>query len=66
MPFGTYSIGSKSLNRWNRNEQHMRIDMKMMPYLSMSYNLQWGRQKRGVEKLTNADANAAQSKAAGR
>ncbi len=65
MPFGKYDQGSKSLSRWNRNEQHMRLDMRM-PYINISYNLQWGRQKRGAEKLINADANADRSTAGGR
>lgn len=65
MPFGKYDQGSKSLSRWNRNEQHMRLDMRM-PYLSVSYNLQWGRQKRGAQKLVNSEANADRSTAGGR
>lgn len=65
MPFGKYDQGSKSLNKWNRNEQHMRLDMRM-PYISISYNLQWGRQKRGAQKLMEVDANADRSTAGGR
>lgn len=65
MPFGKYDQGSKMLSKWNTNEQHMRLDMRM-PYLSVNYNLQWGRQKRGARKLINADANVDQSTAGGR
>ena len=65
MPFGQYDQGSKQLSKWNRNEQHMRINMRM-PYVSISYNLQWGHQKRGANKLTNIDANADRSTAGGR
>lgn len=65
MPFGKYDQGSKSLSKWNRNEQHMRLDMRM-PYISVSYNLQWGRQKRGADKLINIDASADRSTAGGR
>ena len=65
MPFGQYDQGSLSLSKWNRNEQHMRMNMRM-PYLSVSYNVQWGRQKRGAEKLVDADANADRSTAGGR
>ena len=65
MPFGKYDQGSRSLSRWNRNEQHMRLDMRM-PYISVSYNLQWGRQKRGVRKLVNSDAKTDASTAGGR
>lgn len=60
MPFGRYDQGSRSLSRWNRNEQHTRLDMRM-PYISINYNLQWGRQKRSANKLINADANADKS-----
>lgn len=65
MPFGRYDQGSKMLNRWNSNEQHLRADLRM-PYVSISYNLQWGRQKRGASKLVNADTAVDTSTAAGR
>lgn len=65
MPFGKYDQGSKSLSKWNRNEQHMRIDMRM-PFVTIAWNLQWGRQKRGVQKIINADANTDRSTAGGR
>ncbi len=65
MPFGKYDQGSKSLCRWNTNEQHMRLDMRM-PYISVSYNLQWGRQKSGARKLVDIDADADHSTAGGR
>lgn len=65
MPFGKYDQGSKMLSKWNRNEQHMRLDMRM-PYVSVSYNLQWGRQKRGANKLINADASVDHSTTGGR
>ncbi|MDE6271183.1 MAG: hypothetical protein K2M12_10080, partial [Muribaculaceae bacterium] len=65
MPFGKYDQGSKSLSRWNRNEQHMRLNMRM-PYISVSYSLQWGRQKRGAQKLVNISADADRSTAGGR
>jgi len=65
MPFGKYDQGSKMLSKWNTNEQHMRLDMRM-PYISISYNLQWGYQKRGVQKRINADAGVDTSTAGGR
>lgn len=65
MPFGKYDQGSKSLSKWNRNEQHMRLNMRM-PYVSVSYNLQWGRQKHGAEKLIDIDAGTDRSTAGGR
>ena len=65
MPFGKYDRGSKSLSKWYKNEQHTRMDMRM-PYIQISYNLQWGRQKRGVQKLINSDANVDKSTPGGR
>lgn len=60
MPFGRYDQGSKSLSQWNSNEQHMRLDMRI-PYISISYNLQWGHQKRDAQKLLETVATADQS-----
>ncbi|MDE6541316.1 MAG: outer membrane beta-barrel family protein [Muribaculaceae bacterium] len=65
MPFGKYDQGSMSLSKWNRNEQHMRIDMRM-PYITVNYNLQWGRQKQGAHKLVDVSADADRSTAGGR
>ncbi len=65
MPFGKYDQGSKMLSKWNTNEQHMRLDMRM-PYISISYNLQWGHQKRSAQKRINADADVDSSTAGGR
>ncbi len=65
LPFGEYDQGSRSLSKWNTNEMHTRLDMRM-PYISISYNLQWGRQKRGAQKLVEVDANADRSSAGGR
>ncbi len=60
MPFDKYDRGSQSLSHWNRNEQHVRLEMRI-PYIAVSYNLQWGRQKRRSGKLVNADANVEHS-----
>ena len=65
MPLGKYDKGSKSLSKWYMNEQHTRMDMRM-PYIQISYNLQWGRQKRDVQKLINTDANVDKSTTGGR
>ncbi len=65
MPFGRYDRGSKSLSKWNMNEQHIRLDMRI-PYIQISYNLQWGRQKQGVGKLRSTSADTDKSAAAGR
>lgn len=65
IPFGKYDQGSKQLNQYNSNVKHMRVDLRI-PYISVSYNLQWGRQKRGAQKLIDVDANANRSTAGGR
>lgn len=65
MPFGEYDRGNKSLSKWNRNEQHNRINFRM-PYLTISYNLQWGRQKHRTQKLVDVNADAERSTAGGR
>lgn len=65
MPFGKYDQGSRSLSKWNTNEQHMRLDM-CMPFVTVAWNLQWGHQKRDVQKIINADANTDRSTAGGR
>lgn len=65
MPFGKYDQGSKMISKWNTNEQHMRLDMRM-PYIKISYNVNWGHQKRGANKIINADANVDTSTTGGR
>ena len=65
MPFGKYDLGSKSLSKWYKNEQHTRMDMRMA-YIQISYNLQWGRQKRGVQKLINSEVEVDKSTTGGR
>ena len=65
-PFNKYDQGSRLLNHYNTNEKHMRLDLASMPFIQISYNLQWGRQKRGVDKRVNADTSVEQSKAGSR
>jgi hypothetical protein len=65
-PFNKYDTGNQSLNRYNRNTTHLRLDMSSMPIVSISYNLQWGHQKRGVSKMVDADAHVETSSAGGR
>lgn len=65
MPFGKYDQGSRLLNQYNSNVKHMRVNLRI-PYVSVSYNLQWGRQKRVAQKLIDIDANADRTIAGGR
>jgi hypothetical protein len=65
-PFTKYDSGSKSVNRYNSNLFHRRLDMSQMPFVQITYNIQWGRQKRDVQKIVSADANVDTSSAAHR
>lgn len=65
-PFTKYDRGSRSLNKYNTNLMHIRTDIVPMPLLQIGYNLQWGRQKRGVDKMVNVDANVNRTSAAGK
>jgi hypothetical protein len=65
-PFTKYDSGSKSVNRYNSNLYHRRLDMSQMPFVQITYNIQWGRQKRDVQKIVSADANVDTSSAVGR
>ena len=67
MPFGRYSQGSESLNRYNYNHYTMRTrSIECTPLLKVSYNFNWGHQKRGVDKLINSDSSVQQSTPAAR
>jgi hypothetical protein len=65
-PFNKYDSGSESLNRYNVNTTHLRLDISVWPIVHISYNLQWGRQKRGVNKIVDADVRVDSSSAGGR
>ncbi|MDO4320120.1 MAG: outer membrane beta-barrel protein [Bacteroidales bacterium] len=65
-PFTRYDRTLVSLNRYNTSETHLRLDMAPMPMIRISCNLQWGRQKRGADKIVNADVEVDRSTAGGR
>lgn len=65
LPFGKYDQGSVSLSKWNTNERHMRTDFRI-PYIGISYNLQWGHQRRKASKRISVGGDADQSTAGGR
>jgi hypothetical protein len=65
-PFNKYDSGSESLNRYNVNTTHLRLDISVWPIVHISYNLQWGRQKRGMNKIVDADVRVDSSSAGGR
>lgn len=60
MPFSAYDQGSKMLSKWNTNEFHLRLDFHMIG-LVVNYNIHWGKQKRQVDKLIDADAEVDKS-----
>jgi hypothetical protein len=45
---------------------NMRLDMDSMPFVKVTYNLQWGRQKSGVQKMVNVDSQVDTSSAGGK
>jgi hypothetical protein len=65
-PFTKYDSGFRSVSKYNTNLQHSRLDMSPLPIVQIKYNLQWGRQKRGIEKMVDADASVSTSSAGGR
>ena len=65
-PFTKYDRKSCLYNQYYSNEKHKRISMSSMPLLKVAYNLQWGRQKQGVNKRVNADSSVEQSTAGSR
>lgn len=67
MPFGKYSQEEKNLNKYISSHTIVRTDfLERTAFIQIGYNLSWGRQRRGVEKLTSSDASAQSSSAAGR
>lgn len=67
MPFARYSYGSQLLSAYNSNKYTMRgKNIEKMPVLKISYNLQWGKQKRRATRLIDGDADVQTSKAAAR
>ena len=65
IPFGKYDSGSLNLSKWNTSVSHTHMVFRM-PYISINYNLQWGRQKRKANKLINVGGDADKSTAGGR
>lgn len=65
-PFTKYDQGSELVNRYNSNEYHMRLNMSPMYIVRASYNIHWGHQKQGVNKIVDAEAKAESSSVGGR
>lgn len=66
-PFNKYDRGSRVLSHYYSNEKHVRSNtMHAMPFLQLSYNLQWGRQKRGVNKRVKSESSIDESKTSSR
>jgi hypothetical protein len=65
-PFTKYDMGSKLLNRYNTNSKHVRLDMAPMPVLQLTYNLQWGHQKRNASRLVESNSSVDKSSVGGR
>ncbi len=65
-PFTKYDQGARSFDPSHTYEKHIRMNDYPKYYLSISYNLQWGRQRRDARKIINADGEVTKSSAAGR
>lgn len=67
MPFTRYSISSKSLNRYNKNQNILRSNhFDKMPFIRLAYNFSWGKQRKAAKKLIESSDDIDQVKAAGR
>lgn len=65
-PFTKYDQGARSYDPNHPYEKHIRMTGYPKAYLSISYNLQWGRQRRDARKIVNADGEVTKSSAVGR
>lgn len=65
-PFTRYDQGARSRDPYHTCEKHIRMNGYPKPYITVSYNLQWGRQRRDARKIVNADGEVTKSAAAGR
>ncbi len=67
LPFGHYTQWAIQLNRYAWYEQCMRTKaLERTIFVSVGYNITWGKQRRGVRKLVNANVQTESSEAAGR
>ena len=67
MPFTRYSMSSKSLNRYNKNQNILRSNhFDKMPFIRLAYNFSWGKQRKAAKKLIESSDEIDQVKAAGR
>lgn len=65
-PFTKYDQGARSYDTYHTYEKHIRMNGYPMPCISVSYNIQWGRQRRDARKIVNADGEVTKSSAARR
>ncbi|MCF0159642.1 MAG: outer membrane beta-barrel protein [Bacteroidaceae bacterium] len=67
VPFGRYSTSKRLYNRFYNYKQTLRSHaVERCLTFNITYNLNWGKQKHGAEKLTSVSTESMQSKAAGR
>lgn len=66
-PFNRYEQGGSLLNKYYTYEKKMRVkSFNPMPFIQVSYNLRWGKQKRGVNKRVQSNSETEQSEAGSR
>lgn len=67
MPFNRYSMSTKSLNRYNKNQNILRSNhFDKMPFVRVAYNFSWGQQRKAARRLIESTDDTEQVKAAGR
>lgn len=67
IPFGHYSQGTETISRYAHIERTMRTKaIEQMPFISISYNVAWGRKQQGTTKLINNEAGVQSSSTAGK
>ncbi|MDE6716244.1 MAG: outer membrane beta-barrel family protein, partial [Muribaculaceae bacterium] len=65
-PFGDYDRGTESFNKYLAYDTRYHLDIAPMPIINIRYNIQWGKQKRGIHKNATTNASAEKSTTTGR
>lgn len=67
MPVGRYRQGTETLNRYAEVKRTLRTkSVEQVPFISVSYNFDWGRKTRQTSKLIDSDAGVQQTSTAGK
>ncbi len=67
MPFGKYSNGTELRNRYVKIDRIGRTTaLERMPFIQLSWNIDWGRKSQGLNKRINNSSGVQQSTSAGK